>query len=151
MRLLALPILLISLVTVPAAHAAEQAVAVKELLDAQVAAWNKGDLKGFMEGYWNSPELTYFSAGDVHKGWRETYERYQNRYQKDGREMGQLAFDGLSFDLLSDEAVVVRGRWKLALKDGNLGGLFTLIVRKKPEGWRIVHDHTSVAEPVKNP
>jgi beta-aspartyl-peptidase (threonine type) len=151
MRLLALSVLLLSLAAVLAARAAEPAVAVRELLDAQAAAWNKGDLKGFMEGYWNSPELTFFSAGDVRNGWQETYERYQSRYQKDGREMGQLAFDGLTFDPLSDEAVVVRGRWRLALKNGNLGGLFTLIVRKKPEGWRIVHDHTSAAEPVKNP
>jgi beta-aspartyl-peptidase (threonine type) len=151
MRPLPFLALLISLAAVPAAHAAEPAIAVKELLNAQVAAWNSGDLKGFMEGYWNSPELTLFVAGDIHKGWQETYQRYQNEYQKGGREMGRLTLDGLSFDPLSDDAVVARGRWKLTMKDCNLGGLFTLIVRRMPEGWRIVHDHTSAAEPVKDP
>jgi beta-aspartyl-peptidase (threonine type) len=149
MRLSPFHVLLISLAIAPAARAAEPAVEVGELLNVQAAAWNKGDLAGFMEGYWKSPELTFFSAGDVRRGWQETYERYKERYLKGGREMGQLTFDGLSFDTLSDDAVLVRGRWKLALKDGNLNGLFTLIVGKKPEGWRIVHDHTSAAQPAK--
>ena len=73
------------------------------------------------------------------------------RYQKDGREMGQLAFADLILEPLADTSVVVRGHWQLKLKDGNPSGLFTLIVQKKPEGWRIVHDHTSAAEPPKKP
>lgn len=136
-------VLLISLAIAPAVRA-EPAVAAKELLNALTTAWNKGDLNGVMDGYWNSPELTFFAADEIRKGWQETYKYYQ----RDGRDMGQLTFDEVSFDPLSDDTVLVRGRWKLMLKDGNPGGLFTLIVAKKPEGWRIVHDHTSV-EPAK--
>lgn len=121
--------------------------AALDVLKAQESAWNKGDLKGFMEGYWNSPELSFYSGRDKRKGWKETYERFQLRYQKDGREMGQLAFTELDAARLSDAQMLVRGRWKLTMKDETtLDGLFTLLMEKKPEGWRIVHDHTSLGE-----
>jgi ketosteroid isomerase-like protein len=147
MRLSAFHVLLISLAIAPAAHAGDPAAAVREFLNAEVAAWNRCDLEGVMEGYWKSPELTFFTAGEVKKGWQQTYDRYVELYRKDGLEMGQLAFDELSFDPMSDDAVLVRGRWKLMRKSGGKNGLFTLIVARKPEGWRIVHDHTSAAEP----
>ncbi|MFL5340474.1 MAG: YybH family protein [Gemmataceae bacterium] len=136
----------------PAENARTDAAhAVVKLLEAQAVAWNKGDLKGFMDGYWNSPELTFYSGGSIQHGWKETYERYQMRYQAEGREMGQLTVSGLVVEPLSDTTVFVRGHWKLKLKDDEPEGLFTLIVVKKPEGWRIVHDHTSAAEPKKKP
>ncbi len=136
-----------------ASHGEESVAAksVRALLEDQATAWNKGDLKGFMDGYWNSPELTFYSGRDVRKGWQETFDRYRDRYQKDGREMGHLTFSDLVFEALGESTMLVRGRWKLALKNEKLDGLFTLIVNKKPEGWRIVHDHTSIGEPEKKP
>jgi len=124
---------------------------VLKLIREQEAAWNRGDLKGFMAGYWNSPNLSFFSGRDVQKGWQQTYERYQKRYQGEGKEMGKLEFSELRADRLADGLVIARGRWKVELKSQTLDGLFTLIVEKKPEGWRIVHDHTSAGEPVKKP
>jgi len=132
-------------------RAEDAAKPIRELLDTQVKSWNKSDLKGFMDGYWNSPELTFYSGRDVRKGWQETFKRYRDRYQKDGAEMGRLTFSDLSIESLADKTMLVRGRWKLELKKGNLDGLFSLIVKEKPEGWRIVHDHTSVGEPEKKP
>ena len=122
--------------------------AVMKVLRDQEIAWNKGDLKGFMNGYWNSPELSFYSGRDKRKGWKETYERFQERYQKQGREMGKLAFDELIVDRLSETRVLVRGRWKLEMSTQNIDGLFSLIVEKKAEGWRIVHDHTSAGDPM---
>jgi ketosteroid isomerase-like protein len=124
---------------------------IQELLDDQVVAWNKGNLDRFMEGYWNSPDLSFYSGRDKKKGWKETRDRYYARYKKDGREMGTLTFSELAFDPLNTGSMMVRGRWKLALSKEKLDGLFTLIVQKKPEGWRIVHDHTSVGEPETKP
>ena len=66
--------------------------AIRKLLDDQVRAWNRGDLEGFMAGYWKSPDLTFTSGGDQTKGWQATLERYRKRYQGEGREMGKLAF-----------------------------------------------------------
>jgi ketosteroid isomerase-like protein len=127
--------------------AGPQAAAEKQILDVlnlQVKAWNAGDIEGFMRGYWNSTELTFFSGGTVTKGWQPTLERYRKRYQGEGREMGQLEFRELQVTVLSSDAAIARGRWRLALSQGKeAGGLFTLVLRRKSEGWRIVHDHTS--------
>jgi beta-aspartyl-peptidase (threonine type) len=130
---------------------ADAAKDVLKLIRDQEAAWNRGDLKGFMAGYWNSPKLTFYSGRDVQRGWKETYERYQKRYQGEGREMGQLEFSDLTAEPLGEDKVLARGRWKVQMKSGTLDGLFTLIVEKKAEGWRIIHDHTSAGEPVKKP
>jgi beta-aspartyl-peptidase (threonine type) len=117
--------------------------AIRQVLDRQAAAWNKGDLEGFMAGYWKSPELTFFSGKSPERGWQATLDRYRKRYQGEGREMGKLTFGDIRIDLLGADAALVRGRWQLARTKDNPGGLFTLIFRKLPEGWRIVHDHTS--------
>jgi beta-aspartyl-peptidase (threonine type) len=117
--------------------------AIQNVLDAQVAAWNKGNLEGFMAGYWKSPELSFYSGKNRTRGWQQTLDRYRKRYQGEGKEMGKLAFSDITIDLLSAENALVRGRWQLTLKNDRPEGLFTLIVRKTPQGWRIVHDHTS--------
>ena len=121
---------------------AEQSI--RRVLDEQAAAWNRGDLEGFLRGYWRSPELTFYSGGAVTSGWDATLQRYRARYQSEGREMGKLTFSELEIHLLSAEAAWVGGHWRLEMKNGDQpGGLFTLVFRNFPEGWRIVHDHTS--------
>jgi beta-aspartyl-peptidase (threonine type) len=117
--------------------------AIRKVLDDQVAAWNRGDLETFMEGYWRSPELTFFSGGTVTKGWQGTLERYRKRYQSEGQEMGQLAFRDLDVQVVGPDSAVVRGRFELTRRKDKPTGLFTLVLRRLPEGWRIVHDHTS--------
>lgn len=125
------------------ANEPDAAAAIRKVLNDQVAAWNKGDLERFMSGYWKSPHLSFSSGKDRTRGWQATYERYRKRYQSEGREMGQLSFSELEIEPLSDTSAYVRGRWQLVLKKETIGGLFTLIFKKQPEGWRIVHDHTS--------
>ena len=117
--------------------------AVQKVLDDQVAAWNKGDLEGFMAGYWKSDELTFFSGKDVTKGWDATLERYKKRYQAEGKEMGKLTFSELKIEMLGDDSAFVRGRFKLVTSKETPQGLFTLIFKKTADGWKIVHDHTS--------
>lgn len=120
------------------------AAEIRALLDAQVEAWNAGKLEEFMDGYWRSPDLTFFSAGRKLSGWDATIERYRKTYQAEGKEMGKLAFFDLDIQQLGPNAAVVRGRWELTLSDGKKpGGLYTLIFRRFKQGWKIVHDHTS--------
>jgi beta-aspartyl-peptidase (threonine type) len=120
------------------------ATEIRALLDAQVAAWNAGKLEEFMDGYWRSPELSFFSGGRKLSGWDATIERYRKTYQAEGREMGKLMFFDLDIQQLGPNAAVVRGRWELTMSDGaKPGGLYTLIFRRFKEGWKIVHDHTS--------
>jgi beta-aspartyl-peptidase (threonine type) len=130
-----------------AASAADPGSDVRALLDAQVAAWNRGDLEAFMAGYWRSPELVFCSGAVVTKGWEATLERYRKRYQAEGREMGRLGFDAVEVFPLGRDAAFARGAYRLRLRDGSEPhGLFTLVLRRFPEGFRIVHDHTSAAE-----
>src|SRR5205809_8053943 len=122
----------------------ETASSVRRVLDAQVAAWNRRDLEGYMAGYWRSPELTFYSGATVTRGWQPTLERYRKRYQGEGREMGTLAFEDLTVEPLGPSVVLARGVWALKMSGGKeLRGMFTVIPRKLPEGWRIVHDHSS--------
>jgi ketosteroid isomerase-like protein len=120
---------------------------IRAVMDRQVTAWNRHDLDGFMAAYWHSPELTFFSGGTATTGWEPTMQRYKERYQANGAAMGQLEFSDLDVVQLAPGAAFVRGRWHLTMPDGKQPhGLFTLVFRNFPEGWRIVHDHTSVAQ-----
>ena len=116
---------------------------IRRVLDDQVKAWNRGDLVAYMAGYWKSPKLTFSSGKDHTKGWQQTLARYRKRYQGEGREMGKLSFSDLVVTPLGPDSAFVRGRWQLVRSKDQPGGLFTLIFRRLPEGWRIIHDHTS--------
>src|SRR5262245_56244405 len=135
----------------PAARA-DDAADIRAVLDAQAVAWNKGDLDGFMAGYWNDEKLTFISGGDITFGWKKTKERYEKRYKSEGKEMGKLSFSEFHVDVLSDKAAVVRGKFELVFdkekdeKKKFARGRFTLVLKKFPDGWRITHDHTSAEE-----
>jgi ketosteroid isomerase-like protein len=112
------------------------------VMDAQAAAWNRGDVDGFMRGYWNSSELVFVSGANVTRGWQPTLDRYKKTYNS-REKMGTLKFSDLEINVISKNAAVVLGSWALTRKGDNPGGKFTLIFRKFKDGWRIVHDHTS--------
>jgi ketosteroid isomerase-like protein len=121
-----------------------QETAIRKVLQSQVEAWNHHDLEAFMAGYWNSPELTFFSGASVTHGWQPTLDRYRKNYQSAGAEMGKLEFQDLQVEMLGPKAAFVRGKFLLTLSSGKQPhGLFTLVLREFPEGWRIIHDHSS--------
>ncbi len=115
---------------------------IRAVLDKQVEAWNRKDLISFMRGYWNSPNLTFYSGVTKTCGWQATLDRYRKRYQSEGREMGALDFSELQIEMLGPKSAFVRGKWHLKMTTGDVGGLFTLILRQFPAGWKIIHDHT---------
>jgi uncharacterized protein (TIGR02246 family) len=127
----------------PATPAEDTEAAIRKVLADQVTAWNRGDLERFMEGYWKSPDLTFSSGGDQARGWQATLDRYRQRYQGEGREMGRLTFSDITVTLLGPDSAFVRGRWQLERRKDRPGGIYTLVFRRFPEGWRVVHDHTS--------
>lgn len=123
-----------------------QSSPVQQVLNQQQADWNRHDLEAFMSGYWKSPSLTFFGAKKT-SGWQATLDRYRKTYQSEGHEMGKLEFSDLQIEELAPDAAFVRGSWKLILSDGKTPhGLFTLIFRKFPDGWKITHDHSSAEE-----
>jgi ketosteroid isomerase-like protein len=116
---------------------------IRAVLDRQVQAWNRRDLEGFMQGYWHSPDLTFYSGGTVVSGWESTLDRYRKRYQSEGSEMGKLDFSDLKIELLGASAAFVRGRFHLKMTSSDPAGIFTLTFRRFAGGWKIIHDHTS--------
>jgi beta-aspartyl-peptidase (threonine type) len=129
------------------AAAGDDKLAIGQVLHAQRDAWNRQDLEGFMAGYWKSPDLTFFSGGTENRGWQAALDHYRTTYASPGHEMGRLEFSGLRIELLGADGAFVRGQYHLAMSDGKTPhGVFTLIFRKFPGGWKIVHDHSSAAE-----
>ena len=116
--------------------------AVRGVIEAQAAAWNRGDVAGYMEGYAKEETTTFVSGDQLTRGWQTVHDRYKARY--DTREkMGTLAFTELEFRPLSEFYLMVVGRWQLTRSTDAPRGRFTLIFRRTAAGWRIVHDHTS--------
>lgn len=124
----------------------DESARIESVLRAQEAAWNRGDLASFMElGYWQSDDLSFFSGGEDSRGFDAMLARYRKNYEGPGKELGKLTFSKLEVASLSPDVAMARGRWDLDYAEKkDVGGLFTLVLRARPEGWRIVHDHTSV-------
>jgi ketosteroid isomerase-like protein len=144
----ALALLLLCLAT-PFSRACADEVMRKEIaavIEAQRDAWNRADLDSFMKGYWQSAELTFAGSSGVTRGWQPVLQRYRDRY-KDAQAMGRLDFTDLEVHPLGIDAAFVLGRWHLKRTTDELGGVFTLVFQRFPQGWKIVHDHTSLDEP----
>jgi ketosteroid isomerase-like protein len=120
---------------------------VRAMLDQQLADWNAGNLEGFMQGYARSDKTRFASGGDVLLGWQTVFDRYRRNYGGDKDSMGKLKFSDVDVRALGPDSAMAFGRWHLSRQTTNLSGLYTLILRKTPDGWRIVHDHTSAASP----
>jgi uncharacterized protein (TIGR02246 family) len=148
-RLVTTPILLLVLSTATLSLAqnqkdAKSIAAVRAVLDAQAAAWNRGDIETYMDGYARSADTVFVSGDRVTRGWQTVLERYKKAY--DSREkMGTLTFSDVEINILSKDAAIVLGRWHLQRSKDEPHGRFTLLFRKTNAGWKIVHDHTSSA------
>jgi len=111
-------------------------------MNAQVAAWNRGDIDGFMNGYARSGDTEFVSGDKITRGWQIVRDNYRRKY--DSREkMGTLKFSEVKVTSLGSDAAIVIGRWQLVRKSDRPRGVFSLLFRRTPAGWRIVHDHTS--------
>ena len=117
---------------------------IQSVLSAQQDAWNRGDIEAFMNGYARSASTVFVSGDEVTRGWETVRDRYRVKYS-DRAKMGTLSFSALEVTMLSPDAAVVLGTWRLKRDNDEPHGRFTLIFKRLPEGWRIVHDHTSVA------
>jgi beta-aspartyl-peptidase (threonine type) len=134
----------------PSTPGADEA-AIKRVLNAQVEAWNKGELDNFMDGYWRDEKLTFTSGDEVQQGWDATRERYHKRYfTKDAKgkmpDRGNLTFSDLKVESLSPNVALVRGRYHLKRGAEVNTGRFTLTFHRFPDGWKITSDHTSAAD-----
>jgi ketosteroid isomerase-like protein len=115
---------------------------VKGLMQKQQMAWNKADIEGFMEYYWKSDSLKFIGNKGLTYGWQKTLDNYKKSYPS-AEEMGVLAFDINSAELLGKTAIYVIGKWTLHRNDKDVGGYYTLLWKKINGKWVIVADHTS--------
>jgi beta-aspartyl-peptidase (threonine type) len=115
---------------------------IRAVLASQQLAWNGGDIPAFLKGYWNSPELSFAGSEGIIRGYDGVLARYQKSYP-DKKAMGELDFSGLEIRPLGPEAALVLGHWHLKRQSDELGGVFSLVFQRFPDGWRIIHDHTS--------
>jgi len=124
--------------------AAKDAKAIQTVLDAQVAAWNRGDIEGFMDGYEHSDKTVFVGGDNVTRGWQTVLDRYKRNY--DTREkMGTLKFSDLEITALGNDGALVLLRWHLQRAKDEPHGRSTLIMRRTKKGWKIIHDHSSAA------
>ena len=119
---------------------------IRAILRVQQEAWNRGDIDSFMNGYARAETTVFVSGDEVMRGWQTVRDRYLKKYS-DRAKMGTLTFADLEIEQLGPDSAVALGRWELKRANDNTHGRFTLILRKTPDGWRIVHDHTSAATP----
>lgn len=115
------------------------------MLDQQARDWNDGNIDRFMRGYAKQADIRFVSGGEVHRGWQQLFDRYFKKYP-DRAAMGRLSFSDIEVTMLCADAALVLGRWRLQRDRDESNGLFTLVLRQLPEGWRIIYDHTSAAE-----
>ena len=142
-RLAAIAVLVAS--CAPRAFTPADADAIRAVITSQAAAWNRGDLAGYMAGYARTSDLVFTSGGQIRHGWQETFDRYRTRYGGATSTMGHLDFVLLQIQPLGADGAIVLGRWKL---DGPQAGsgVFSLALRRTPTGWLVVHDHTSLSQ-----
>jgi ketosteroid isomerase-like protein len=138
-------ILVVALVCAEPEQPPNSVAEIQSVLTAQQDAWNRGDIDAFMNGYARSPSTVFVSRDDVSRGWETVRDRYRVKYS-DRAKMGTLSFSDTEVTMLSPDAAAVLGRWKLKRANDEPHGRFTLIFKRLPEGWRIVHDHTSAAK-----
>lgn len=128
----------------PTQREARAIAAIRAVLDAQSAAWNRGDVAGYMDGYARSDTIVFISGDSVTHGWQTVLDRYKKNYNS-REKMGTLTFSDLEITLLGNNTATVLGRWHLKRANDEPHGRFTLIFKRTKQGWKIVHDHTSSA------
>jgi len=131
----------------PNDHTSDRAAIIKALTDQQTA-WNQADIDTFLKTYWRSPDVTFSGTSGIVRGWDAVLARYKNTYA-DSEAMGQLQFSQLEFRFLGPDAALVLGHWHLTRTKGDVSGVFSLVWQRFPEGWHIIHDHTSAVPDAK--
>ena len=115
---------------------------IRNLLVQQTETWNRGDINGFMQTYWQNDSLMFIGKDGVIWGWKNTLERYKKGYP-DKETMGQLSFEVIQTKKLSAEYFFVVGKWMLKRNAGDLSGYYNLLMKRIKGQWKIIADHSS--------
>jgi uncharacterized protein (TIGR02246 family) len=116
--------------------------AIRQLLQTQTEAWNRGNLDDFMKGYWENDSLMFIGKSGITYGYTNTLNNYKKGYSN-ADQMGTLTFNLIKVQRLSPEYYFVVGKWSLKRNAGDVGGHYNLLFRKIDGKWVIVADHSS--------
>lgn len=135
-------ILLLALCGACQTPAEMEVMEIRQVLEQQVSAWNRGDIAAYMSGYLNDPGLIFTGGKSKTIGWQKALDRYEKAYPSK-EAMGNLSFEDLQIELISPQAAFATGAWRLDRMSDTLQGRFTLIWKKVNGDWVIIADHSS--------
>lgn len=115
---------------------------IRKILTEQTAAWNRGDIEGFMKGYWKSDSLLFVGKNGPTYGFTNTLNNYKKSYPNKDY-MGTLQFTLLEVKPLAKQLWIVLGKWELTRNAGNVSGHYTILFKKINREWVIIMDHSS--------
>lgn len=117
-------------------------IAILDVMNMQEESWNKGDIDGFMEGYWKSDSLRFIGSRGLTYGWNNTLANYKKAYP-DNAAMGKLEFEILHLDKIASDVYFMVGKYTLIRAADKPSGYFNLLWRKIDGKWVIVSDMTA--------
>jgi ketosteroid isomerase-like protein len=117
---------------------------IRAVMDAQQAAWNRGDIEAFMDGYDRAETTTFVSGDQLIRGWQTVFDRYKKQYSS-REQMGTLSFAELTITPIGADLALADGRWQLTRANDSPHGRFTLLFKRINSKWRIIHDTTTSA------
>ena len=118
--------------------------AIREAFEAGCAAWNRGDLDGYLACYWDSDKTLWISGGSLVRGKEAIATSYKTRFPAP-QQMGKLTIAELEIDVLTSTDAIVHGRWLLTMEQKSSTGFFTVQLKKIDGSWLFVSDHASTS------
>lgn len=133
----------LALLTVPAtARPKSDRDAILGVIAKMEAAWNRGDFRGYMEGF-KRPDVIFVSGGRYQQGWQGTLDHYIRDYGGSPERRGKLHFYEMKVDLLAPDAAMLIGRYRLERSGRVTNGINTRLFRKIRGRWLITVNHVS--------
>jgi uncharacterized protein (TIGR02246 family) len=116
--------------------------AIRDIFEAGCAAWNRGDLDGYLRSYWDSDQTLWVSGGSLRRGREAIAAAYKSRFSNP-LQMGKLTIADLEIEVLTSTDATAFGRWIPLMEGGPSRGFFTVRLKKVEGTWLFVSDHSS--------
>jgi uncharacterized protein (TIGR02246 family) len=129
----------------PTVDAEAEKQSILAVIDRMEQAWNRGDFRGYMEGFAN-PDVVFVSRGEFQKDWQGTLDHYIRDYGASAETRGTLHFFDIKIELLAPDAAQLISRYQLKKPKNAQDGINTRLMRKREGKWVIALNHVSSRE-----
>src|SRR5688572_550040 len=117
---------------------------IRAVFESGCAAWNRGDIDGYLAAYWNSDKVRWVSEGTVRYGFEAIAAGFKARFDSSDN-MGRLEVTNLDIQLFGENDALVFGSWTQTTPTARHHGVFTVHVKEIDGEWLIVSDHSSTS------